>query len=138
PAVTDAVRIDDERLLATHFRGWVVGEIAAGRSPVLGILDDQNPVSVCFCARASASAAEAGVETAAPYRGRGLASRAVIAWASALRAEGRTPLYSTQWTNHASLAVCRKLELIPYASIWCWFEPRPASMPDGLELSTSR
>jgi hypothetical protein len=31
---------------------------------------------------------------------------------------GRIPLYSTSWTNHASLAVARKLKLMPYASSW--------------------
>ena len=72
-------------------------------------------VSVCHSARATARAAEAGVETAAGYRGRGLAGDVVLAWAAAVLAEGRLPLYSTQWCNHASRAVARKLGLIMYA-----------------------
>ena len=71
-------------------------------------------VSVCHSARATAIGAEAGVETAPGYRGRGLAAAVVLVWAAAVLAEGRLPLYSTQWTNHASRAVARKLGLIPY------------------------
>lgn len=71
-------------------------------------------VSVCHSARATAGGAEAGVETAPDYRGRGLAGAVVLGWAAAVRAEGRLPSYSTQWTNHASRAVARKLGLILY------------------------
>jgi len=112
------VRIEDEQLLDRHFRGWVPGEIAAGRGPVLAIVDDGAPVSVCFCARLSERAAEAGLETAAAYRGRGLAERVTAAWALAIRASGRIPLYSTLWANAASRAVIRKLSLTTYASNW--------------------
>jgi RimJ/RimL family protein N-acetyltransferase len=75
-----------------------------------------DAVSVCFCARRSSAAAEAGVETAAAFRGRGYAARAVIAWAALVRADGLTPLYSTDWSNHASLAAARKLQLTPFAA----------------------
>ena len=80
-------RCDDERLLDRHFRGWVPGEIAAGRAPVMAIVEDDVPVSICFCARPSEVAAEAGLETAEAYRGRGyaLASRRRGRWRSAPR-----------------------------------------------------
>jgi GNAT acetyltransferase len=112
------VLIEDERLLKRNFRGWLPGEIAAGSGPVLAIVEDGSPVSICFCARRSNSAAEAGVETAEAYRGRGYASRVVTAWAVAVRASGRIPLYSTSWSNTASLGVAAKLKLMPYASSW--------------------
>jgi GNAT superfamily N-acetyltransferase len=115
---TDVVFVEDERLLDHHFRGWVPGEIAAGSGPVAAIMVDGYPVSICFSARASDTAAEAGVETAERFRGRGLASRVIAAWALAVRASGRVPLYSTSWTNSPSLAVARKLGLIAYASSW--------------------
>jgi hypothetical protein len=114
----DVVRIDDERVLAPHFRGWIAGEIAAGRGPLFAVVEADTPVSICFSARTSARAAEAGVETATGFRGRGLASRVTTAWAVAIRADGRIPLYSTSWTNAASLAVARKLALITYACGW--------------------
>jgi hypothetical protein len=118
PIVGDATPIHDETLLGCHFSGWVAGELAAGRSPAMGVSEDGRPVSICFCARRSAAAAEAGVETAAGFRGRGYAQRATAAWARAVGRIGLTPLYSTDWENRASLAVARKLELIPFATDW--------------------
>jgi hypothetical protein len=110
--------VEDELLLEHNFQGWVPGEIAAGRSPVLAIIADGHPASVCFCARRSDSAAEAGLETAEAYRGRGFGPRVAAAWALAIRATGRVALYSTSWANGASLAVARKLSLVAYASAW--------------------
>lgn len=111
-----AVVIEDEAELSRHFSGWVAGEIEGGRAPVLAVREGSHAVSVCFCARRSATAAEAGIETAAPFRGRGYAPGAAIAWARRVRAHGLTPLYSTDWSNHASLAVARKLDLVPFAA----------------------
>lgn len=54
-----------------------------------------RPVSICFCARRSEIAAEAGVETAQSYRGKGYAVRVTAAWAIAIRNSGKIPLYST-------------------------------------------
>lgn len=118
PAAPDVVLVEDERLLARHFQGWQQGEIAAGRAPVMAIFEGGHPVSLCFCARRSDEAAAAGVETAAAFRGRGLAPLVVAAWAAAVRASGRAPLYSADWTNAASLAVARKLELVAHAAFW--------------------
>ena len=110
--------VTDEAALAVHFSGWVPGEIAAGRSPVVAVCEGGHPVSVCFCARRSDVAAEAGVETAPAFRGRGYAARATAAWAAAVRAMGLTPIYSTDWENGASLAVARRLALIKFAVDW--------------------
>jgi GNAT acetyltransferase len=110
--------VRDEALLQRHFSGWVAGEIEAGAAPVLAASVDGRPVSVCCCARRSAVAAEAGLETAAAFRGRGLAPTVASAWAAAVRASGRTPLDSTSWGNVSSLAVARKLGLEIYATDW--------------------
>jgi hypothetical protein len=117
----DVTTVDDLHLLERNFRGWTASEIP-GRSPILAVIDDGYPVSICFCARISEFAAEAGVETAAAYRGCGLASRVTAAWALAIRARGRIPLYSTSWKNAASLAVARKLGLVQYATDWSLIE----------------
>ena len=85
---------------------------------MLAIVENGDPVSICFCARRSGVAAEAGVQTAEAYRGRGYGADVTAAWALAIRTSGRIPLYSTSWTNHASLAVARKLSLVAYASSW--------------------
>jgi predicted GNAT family acetyltransferase len=102
----------------------VPGEIAGGRAPVLAIVEGGQPVSLCYCARRGSAAAEAGLDTAEKYRGRNLAPRAAAAWAAAVRKEGRVPLYSTDWTNCASLAVTRKIGLKMYASTWSLEEPK--------------
>lgn len=112
------VQVDDERLLARHFSGWVPGEIAAGRTPVFAAVEEGSPVSICFCARSSNTAAAAGLETAAAFRGRGHGSRVTAAWALAVRSGGRMPLYSAAWDNAASLGVARKLGLTAHASFW--------------------
>ena len=114
----DVVVVEDEQLLNRNFSGWIPGEIEAGRAPVMAIVEDGYPVSVCFCARRSDTAAEAGVETAEAYRGRGYAPLVTAAWALAVRQSGRVPLYSTSWSNKASLAVAQKLNLVTYACSW--------------------
>ncbi len=117
PVVERAVRVEDLAALQCSFGGWTADEIP-GRSPIMGIFEDGAPVSICFSARISELAAEAGVETAPDYRGRGLAGLATYAWATAVRASGRTPIYSTSWSNGPSLAVARKLGLTSCASYW--------------------
>jgi hypothetical protein len=113
----DTVFVEGLRMLSRNFRGWNDDEIP-GRSPILAVVENGDAVSVCFCARRSHKAAEAGLETATAFRGRGFGPRVTAAWALAIRASGRVPLYSTSWINGASLAVARKLSLVAYASTW--------------------
>jgi hypothetical protein len=117
PAPVDIVAVTQLSELTPHFRGWTADELP-DRSPILAIAEEGHAASVCFCARRSAVAAEAGVETAERFRGRGLAPRVAAAWALAIRASGLLPLYSTSWSNAPSLAVARKLGLEACASDW--------------------
>ena len=117
PVASGIVAITDLSQLERHFRGWRSDELP-GCSPILGIVEDGHAVSVCFCARRSDVAAEAGLETAVNFRGRGLAAQVAAAWAGAIRDSGRLPLYSTSWSNGASLAVARKLELSACGTDW--------------------
>lgn len=109
--------IDDAALLERHFQGWTAEEMP-GRTPMAVILVDGQAVSLCGCARRTDEAAEASLETAELFRGRGLAQQVTAAWAVAVRASGRMPLYSTSWENTASLSVARKLGLSIYAASW--------------------
>lgn len=121
-APTDITLVDKLDLLERNFRGWRAEEIP-WCSPIAAIMDGGYPVSVCFCAtKNSAPAIEAGVETAAAFRGRGFAARVTAAWGCAIRGSGRIPLYSTSWSNAASLGVARKLGLVQYASDWSLVE----------------
>lgn len=118
----DVVLVEDLATISRQFSGWSHHEIPT-RQPIFGILESGDAVSLCFCARRAAIAAEAGIETARPYRGRGLAARVAVAWAAAVQAEGLVPIYSTQWTNSASLAVARKLGLEVVADDWDLVDP---------------
>jgi RimJ/RimL family protein N-acetyltransferase len=121
PRVSDIVSVTEVAQLQHHFRGWKAEEIS-GCAPIVGIAEEGHPVSVCFCARRSDVAAEAGVETAEKFRGRGYAPRVAAAWAQAVRSSGRLPIYSTSWDNASSRAVARKLGLQPRASVWSLHE----------------
>jgi RimJ/RimL family protein N-acetyltransferase len=86
------------------------------RQPCLAIVEDGRLASLCYSARNSAVAAEAGVDTLEEFRGQGYAPAVAAAWASAVRQEGRIPLYSTSWGNLASRSVARKLGLVLYGA----------------------
>ena len=116
-AAEDVIDVTEFSQLEHYFRDWTADEIPE-RSPILGIVSDGHAVSLCFCARRSQVAAEAGVETAAGYRGRGFGSRVTAAWARRIRESGRLPLYSTSWNNAASLALAGKLRLSACAGYW--------------------
>jgi GNAT acetyltransferase len=117
PTSRDTITIEDIKKLERHFGGWKSNELS-GCAPIVGIVEDGYAVSVCFSARRSALAAEAGLETAKPFRGVGLGPRVTAAWALAIRTSGLLPLYSTSWVNTASLAVARKLSLSVCATDW--------------------
>jgi predicted GNAT family acetyltransferase len=79
---------------------------------------DGCAVSVCFSSRNGEFGAAAGIETVAEYRGRGFAKAAAAAWARAVRAEDRQPLYGTTWENLASQAIARHLNATPVSETW--------------------
>jgi RimJ/RimL family protein N-acetyltransferase len=96
-----------------HF-AWLAPALAECQ-PCVGAVADGAVRAVCHAARRGARAVEAGIETAPGFRGRGLATRAVAAWARAVAAEGKAPLYSTEFRNRPSRAVAARLGLTPYA-----------------------
>ena len=82
--------------------------------PYLAVIEDSQAVSICRSVRLSSRAHEAGVDTLTGYRRRGYATSVVAAWALAVRALNRIPLYSTSWDNVASQGVARQLGLVQY------------------------
>lgn len=118
-ASPQVVRITPENghVLGEEF-AWLRTELAESE-PAVALVIDGQAVSISFSSRVSARAAEAGVDTMAAFRGRGYASRAVAAWAIAVRETGRVPLYSTSWGNLASQGVARRLGLRLYGvDLW--------------------
>lgn len=111
-----AVPVTDAAVLHPELAPW--GPELTLRGPCFGVIEEGMVVSICCCARTTPEAAEAGVETATAFRGRGLAAEAVSAWAAAVAASGRVAFYSTSHHNQASQAVARKLGAIEFGEDW--------------------
>lgn len=106
PAVLE-LSTDDTGVLQRWLHEWLDYLLCA--RPFLVAVSGESAVSVCCSVRITEQAHEAGVETAPLFRRSGYGLAAVAAWAAAVRAMGREPLYSTSWENTASLGVARKL-----------------------------
>lgn len=65
------------------------------REPCYMVIEDNKAVSVCFSARNTDRAAEAGIETLEEYRGKGYAIAVASAWLAAVHVLGKVALYST-------------------------------------------
>lgn len=115
-AAARAVLVTDPSLLHPELAPW--GPELELRGPCFGVMDGGQVVSICCCARTTPEAAEAGVETATAFRGRGLAAWAVAAWGEAVIASGRVAFYSTSRENLASQAVARKLGAVEFGEDW--------------------
>ncbi|PYE55464.1 GNAT family N-acetyltransferase [Deinococcus yavapaiensis] len=123
PLLGEAVLVNDDNahLLEAHFPRRRHSRAGFRFGPVVAALEGGVAVSLCYCARFAPDAAEAGVETVEAARGRGNASAAVALWARAVREGGRTPLYSTSWSNVASQGVARKVGAAMYGEDW-WID----------------
>lgn len=110
-----AVRAKNAHVLARYLDEWLPH--AAAGVPMTAVLEAGAAVSVCGSVRMTAEAHEAGVETHRDFRGRGFGSRAVAAWARAVRRLGPMPLYSTSWANRPSRALADRLGLVQYGSV---------------------
>jgi len=110
---------EEGRMLEAGF-SWMIPHLMAGVDigPITAAVVNGSAVSVCYCARLSPLGAEAGVETLDSMRGRGHATAAVAAWATAVRRRGLLPLYSTSWENVASQRVAEKVGAMCYGEDW--------------------
>lgn len=109
----EAVPLTADRLsvLQEHFPDWL--DLPHDCSPYV-ILNNASAVTICYSSRLGPLVCEAGVATAPAYRKRGYARAVVQAWAAAIQASGRTPLYSTSWMNVASRELAERLALRLY------------------------
>lgn len=96
-------------LLAADMADWLPD--VPHCQPFFACLEDGRAVAVCASVRISGAADEAGVETIAGSRRRGYATAVIRAWAHAVVAAGKVPLYSTSWDNQASQQVAARLGL---------------------------
>lgn len=111
---SDAIAVlpEDAQVMARWLPEWLPD--VATRQPFFAVLVDGAAVAVCACARRPRVVTEAGVETHPNFRGHGYAAAATAAWATAVRAAGVIPVYSTSWANTASQRVAAKLGLMQY------------------------
>jgi RimJ/RimL family protein N-acetyltransferase len=118
PAEVVLVSEANAHVLEAHFAWKRTSRSGFKFGPVTATVVYGSAVALCFCARLTEQAAEAGVETVEAERGRGYASAAVTGWAAAVRQRGLIPLYSTSWENVASQGVARKLGMLLYGEDW--------------------
>jgi GNAT acetyltransferase-like protein len=118
PVQVTQISSENRELARTTFP-WLFEEFADWQ-PTFAIIADGGVASVCFSSRIGESACAAGVETLPAFRGRGYAPRVTAAWAAAVQASGRIPIYSTSWDNHASRGVARSLGLRVFGSELTW------------------
>lgn len=116
PGSADAVRVTDHNAAVLDGGFPELRANLEAISPCVAVVQNDQAVSVCCSARTSEGAAEAGLGTLEAFRGRGYAAAVVAGWAEAVRAGGKTPLYSTSWDNEASKGVARKLGLVLYGT----------------------
>lgn len=116
PSGLRAMPVTDPAVLHPELAPW--GPELELRGPCFGVMDGGLAVSICCCARTTEEAAEAGVETATAFRGRGMAAEAVSAWAAAVTASGRVAFYSTSRENLASQAVAKNLGAREFGEDW--------------------
>src|SRR5919201_1099467 len=116
PPAREAVLVSvANREVARATYPWLYNEVVDWQ-PCFAIVRDGAAVSICFSSRVGLGAAAAGVDTLPGFRGRGYASAVTAAWATAIRATGRIPLYGTDWDNLASRGVARRLGLIAFGA----------------------
>ena len=108
PPGIEVRRVTADMEIAGERFQWLADELEHWE-PCYVVLDGEGKIaSLCHSSRNILLAAEAGVETLERYRGRGYGTAVVASWARAVRAEGRTPLYSTSWNNDASRALAER------------------------------
>ncbi|WP_307473210.1 GNAT family N-acetyltransferase [Paenibacillus harenae] len=113
---TDATLVtEDNKYCLEHGFSSLLSEMKF-REPCYMVTENNIAVSVCFSARSSDKASEAGVETLKDYRGKGYAIRAASSWAQAILQSQRIPLYSTSWDNYSSQSVAKRLQLHFYGT----------------------
>lgn len=121
PPTGDAVQLVDANLsVARDTYPWLCAELALW-GPCFAVVRDGAATSVCFSSRIGAEANEAGVDTRPGFRGRGFATATTAAWGAAVKAAGRTPLYSTSWENQPSRGLANRLRLVMFGAEVNWW-----------------
>jgi hypothetical protein len=113
---TQAIQITEsnKELLHSYFPDFL--DELEFTQPCFAVVRNGSAVSLCCSARQTFAGAEASLQTAESFRGKGYAAEVSIAWAAEVQKQGRIALYSTSWDNLASQSVARKLHLVQYGT----------------------
>jgi RimJ/RimL family protein N-acetyltransferase len=114
PSGVVAITKENADILRADFEDWLAD--VKDDVPFTAVVREGRVLSVCYSARVTSAAHEAGVETLREFRGRGLASDACVGWAYLVQKLGCRPLYSTSYDNIASQNVARKMGLRRYGA----------------------
>jgi hypothetical protein len=103
-------------------------ELLGGRlGPWAIATSGEHAISICHTpVPLTARAAECGVWTDPPFRGRGYAAATAAEWVTLVRSPGRHLFYSTSAANHSSQRVARRLGLRELGWKWRLHRPRGA------------
>jgi RimJ/RimL family protein N-acetyltransferase len=111
-----------QRLSAPARANWAPEEwmllLDGALGPWAAAAVEGDVIALCFSARLTDHAAEAGVWTDPDHRGRGHAAAVTAAWASQVRPTGRVVFYSTSAENRSSQQVAARLGLRPVGWMW--------------------
>jgi len=127
PGLAGLIRSDDpsadfSRLAPPADAGWTAEEwellLSSQLGPWAAVTVNGEVAALCFCARLTDLAAEAGVRTEPAHRRQGHAAAVTAAWAAQVLATGRVAFYSTSADNVASQGVAARLGLRPIGWIW--------------------
>jgi hypothetical protein len=125
---SDTVIRQEPRLRAPQGANWEPGEwrllLEGALGPWAAVTEGNSTIALCFSARLTDMAAEAGVWTHPDHRGRGHAAAVTAAWGRQVLATGRLVFYSTSASNRSSQRVAARLGLRPIGWIWQLRRPR--------------
>lgn len=104
---------DDTARLEAFEAGSAPYYLDPHRAPCIGVIVDEQLVSVAHSSRRTQEACELGIDTIPEARRRGYATSATLTWTQAIRQEGLLPIYSALASNTASLRLAAAAGYVP-------------------------
>ena len=93
---------------------WVSGQ------PMVTAVADSRPVAYCYSAFTTEALWDVAIETAEPYRRRGLAAACFLSLAAHIAEQGKTPTWGAMEDNPGSLGLAATLGFVRDASLDGW------------------
>ncbi|GCE19911.1 GNAT family N-acetyltransferase [Dictyobacter kobayashii] len=107
---------DDYPLLEAYSTGQGNYFLQPACAPLIGVIKEQQILSIAHSSRRTTQACELGVETHPQARRQGFALAATILWANSVSQEGLLPLYSALAENSASIRLAHAAGYRPFVA----------------------